>query len=82
MRDAARVIAVGLVPHGAQPGLDVTAFKADRAVPRSTQLAIKPGRGWPRFEPDALEWRAEAFQQANNGFRLGCDLLFEKDIAI
>src|SRR6202035_5706142 len=47
LRDAARVIAVGLVPHGAQPGLDVTAFKADRAVPRCTQLAIKPGRGWP-----------------------------------
>jgi len=80
LRDAARVIAVGLVPHGAQPGLDVTAFKADRAVPRCTQLAIKPGRGWPRFEPDALEWRTEAFQQMNNGCWLGCDLLFEQDV--
>ncbi len=80
LRDAARVIAVGLVPHGAQPGLDVTAFKADRAVPRCTQLTIKPGRGWPRFEPYALEWRTEAFQQINNGCRLGCDLLFEQDV--
>ena len=40
LRDAARVIAVRLVPHGAQPGLHVTAFKADRVVPRCTQLAF------------------------------------------
>ena len=60
--DTSRVVAVSLVPHGAQTRLDMPAFEADGWIACLAQRAINPGRGRARFKPDALERSTELAQ--------------------
>src|SRR5580658_24374 len=79
MCDAARIIAIRLVAHGAKTGLHMPTFKTKRWIAGCSQLGEQPRRRRASFQTDALQRTTELLQERNDLLRLGSNLLFQED---
>src|ERR1700690_1461118 len=79
MCDAARIIAIRFVAHGAETGLHMPTFETKRWIAGSSQLGEQPRRCRASFQTDALKRMAELLQKRDDLLRLGFNLLFQED---
>src|SRR3954452_5892854 len=73
LRNATRIVAVGLVHLRFQEGFCMPGLDADRRQAGLDQAGVKPLRQWPSFEPDAHELPRGVLQGSDELFRVAGD---------
>jgi hypothetical protein len=73
LREAARVVAVGLVRHRAHGRLGPPGLEAHRRQARRDQALVQPGGQRARLQPDPLQDEPQALEERDQGLRLARD---------
>jgi hypothetical protein len=82
LRDAARILAVGLHRHRRQRGLHVSRFQKSRFQASLSQPRMQPLRKRPSLQADAIDGKAKPSEEGDEGVRIAANLRFLDDLAL